>query len=94
MATITVRVDDDTKLQAEMLFEDLGLTMSSAINVFLKKCLMVNSIPFDIKRPTFNEETLRAIVEAEEMANDPNAKGYDSFDALMEDILKDEEAEI
>lgn len=89
MATITVRVDDETKLQAEMLFEDLGLTMSTAVNIFLKKCLAVNGIPFEVKRPSPNEETLRAMLESEQLIHDPNAKAYDCFDKALEDILKD-----
>lgn len=47
---ITVRVDPDTKKEAEELFRDLGLTMSGAITMFLKTAIREGGIPFDIAR--------------------------------------------
>lgn len=47
---ITVRVDPDTKKEAEELFGDLGITMSGAINMFLKTAIREGGIPFDIAR--------------------------------------------
>ena len=47
---ITVRLDSDTKEQAEDLFEDLGMSMSSAITIFLKQCIRKGGIPFEIQR--------------------------------------------
>ena len=48
--TITVRLDTDTKEQAEELFDDLGMSMSSAITIFLKQCIRKGGIPFEIQR--------------------------------------------
>jgi DNA-damage-inducible protein J len=48
--TITVRLDSDTKEQAEELFDDLGMSMSSAITIFLKQCVRKGGIPFEIQR--------------------------------------------
>jgi DNA-damage-inducible protein J len=48
--TITVRLDSDTKQQAEELFDDLGMSMSSAIAIFLKQCVRKGGIPFEIQR--------------------------------------------
>lgn len=48
--TITVRLDEETKEQAEELFDDLGMSMSSAIIVFLKQCVRKGGIPFEIQR--------------------------------------------
>ncbi len=47
---ISVRVDETTKDQVELLFKDLGLTTSGAINIFLKQCLRDGKIPFEISR--------------------------------------------
>ena len=43
---ITVNVDKDTKEEAAKIFNDLGLNMSTAINIFLKACIKDNGIPF------------------------------------------------
>ncbi|MCQ2772165.1 MAG: type II toxin-antitoxin system RelB/DinJ family antitoxin [Bacilli bacterium] len=47
---VTVRVDRETKIEAEELFEDFGLTMSGAINIFLKQCIKDGKIPFEITK--------------------------------------------
>ena len=62
MATtnINIRVDAILKQEAEALFNDLGLNMSSAMNLFLRSAMMHNGIPFEIKRQIPNEETKAA----------------------------------
>ena len=62
MATtnINVRVDAILKQEAEALFNDLGLNMSSAMNLFLRSAIMFNGNPFEIKRQIPNEETKAA----------------------------------
>ena len=45
---VTIRVDKDLKTQAEGLFERLGMNMSTALNVFLRKAVDENAIPFVI----------------------------------------------
>lgn len=57
---INVRVDAILKQEAEALFNDLGLNMSSAMNLFLCSAMMHNGIPFEIKRQIPNEETKAA----------------------------------
>ncbi|MDE6971183.1 MAG: type II toxin-antitoxin system RelB/DinJ family antitoxin [Eubacterium sp.] len=57
---INVRVDAILKQEAEALFNDLGLNMSSAMNLFLRSAIMFNGIPFEIKRQIPNEETKAA----------------------------------
>lgn len=94
MATITVRVDDSIKQQAEKLFDDLGLNMTSAINIFIKKALSVNGIPFDLRRGTYSSETMQAMLESETLMNDPNTKTYNSFSEIMEEIHKENDTEI
>ena len=65
-ATITIRVNSTTKRQAQKLFSNLGLDMSTAINMFLKKSVNEEAIPFEIsttKRP--NLKTRQAMTRAE-----------------------------
>ncbi len=49
MTSITIEVPSDIKKEAEKLFNDLGLDMNTAINMFLKKAIMVQGIPFDFE---------------------------------------------
>ncbi|MBD5464835.1 MAG: type II toxin-antitoxin system RelB/DinJ family antitoxin [Lachnospiraceae bacterium] len=92
MATtnINVRVDSALKQEAEALFSDLGLNMSSAINMFLRSAINHNGIPFEVKRPALNAETKAALDEYEEMKKYPgNYKRYESFDEVLDEVLTD-----
>lgn len=87
---INVRVDTALKQEAEGLFSDLGLTMSSAINMFLRSAINHNGIPFEVKRPTPNAETRAALDEYAEMkANPDKYKRYGSFDEVLDEVLGD-----
>ncbi len=86
MATtnINVRVDSTLKQEAEVLFNDLGLSMSSAINMFLRSAVSHDGIPFEVRRQAPNAETKSALDEYEEMKkNSGNYKRYESFDELL-----------
>jgi len=48
--TVTIRLDPETKAQAEDLFDDLGMSMSSAVIIFLRQAVREGRIPFEIKR--------------------------------------------
>lgn len=92
MATtnINVRVDSLLKKEAESLFSDLGLNMSSAITLFLKSAISSNGIPFEIKRRKPNAETLAALAEYEEMKKNPEKyKRYDSFQEALDEVFAD-----
>ena len=62
MAQINFRIDDDTKRAAETLFKSLGLTMSSAITVFLNQSITERGIPFMVRLPNseYHEKLLQA----------------------------------
>ncbi|MCL2773830.1 MAG: type II toxin-antitoxin system RelB/DinJ family antitoxin [Oscillospiraceae bacterium] len=47
--TINVRVDEDVKKDVEELFGNLGLNLSTAVNIFFRQSLMEEAIPFQIK---------------------------------------------
>ena len=63
MAVINVRTDEMVKEQATQVFNALGLDMSSAVNIFLKKSIMEQGIPFELKLDIPNEVTVKAIKE-------------------------------
>lgn len=89
-ANINVRVDAELKRSAEVLFDDLGLTMSSAITIFLKSAVKHEGIPFEIKRIAPNAETRAALSEFKEMKKNPGKyKRYQSFDEMASEVLAD-----
>ena len=53
MAQISLRVDDEIKRCAERTFDDIGLSMSTAINIFLKAVVRENRIPFELSADPF-----------------------------------------
>lgn len=60
MAQISLRVDDDVKRGAEQTLTDIGLSMSTAINVFLRKVAREGKIPFELTAdPFFTESNMR-----------------------------------
>ena len=85
MAVINIRVNDEVKKEAEIIFKSLGLNMSVAMNLFLKKCISENGIPFDLKLP--NNETMEALEETNKILNgDIERKSYKNVDELFEDL--------
>ena len=89
MATVVLqtRVDTETKLEAESLFDSLGLDITTAIRLFLRQSINQQKIPFDIVPPKYNfsEETLAAIDEARRISKDSSVKSYSSVKELFED---------
>jgi len=84
---INVRLDASLKQEAEELFSELGLNMTSAISMFLRQAVRDQAIPFRVcKYPKPNETTIAAMREAERLAHDPNAKSYTNVEDLLKDL--------
>ena len=85
MAVINIRVNDEVKKEAEIIFKSLGLNMSVAMNLFLKKCINENGIPFDLK--ILNKETIEAMEGTNKILNgDIERKSYKNTNELFEDL--------
>lgn len=81
----SVRMDSDIKKQCEALYGELGMNLTTAINVFLRQSLRVGGFPFEVKLDQPNKETMAAMLEAERIAKNPSVKHYtDVEDALRE----------
>ena len=79
MATTTnfsVRMDNNIKKQCEAMYGELGINLTTAINVFLRQSLRVGGFPFDVRLEQPNKETMAAMLEAERIARDPSVKRY------------------
>ncbi len=90
-ANINLRIEPETKAQAEALFSSFGISVTDAINIFLNTSIMEGGFPFQIKQPKYNKETELAIIEARNIMNG-NIKGnsYNSLDELISDLDKED----
>ena len=89
MATtnISIRMDSDLKAQADALFGEIGMNLSTAFNIcVLRQSLRDGGIPFEISLNQPNKETIAAMLEAERIAKDPSVKGYTNTDELFADL--------
>lgn len=87
MATVSIKMDDITKTKFSEFCESVGLTTSAAINMFAKRVVRDNKIPFEITgAPEPSEQLLAAVKEADEIAKNPNRKGFNSVEALFKDL--------
>ena len=85
--TLNIRVEPNLKKEVETTLNDLGMNIAEAVTIFFKQIVMTESIPFEIKKPRYNRETLEAMEEAKEMMKNPEKyKAFDSVEELMEDL--------
>ncbi|MEH2936372.1 type II toxin-antitoxin system RelB/DinJ family antitoxin [Acutalibacter sp. JLR.KK004] len=82
----SVRMDSEVKKQCEALYNDLGMTLTTAINVFLRQSLRVGGLPFELRKERPNKETIAAMLEAERIVHDPSVKGYDDLAELFAEL--------
>lgn len=79
---ITIRVDSELKQQADSLFADLGMNLSTAFNIFLRQSVREQQLPFNVTKNIPNQTTLNAINSAE---TDEDIYGpFDTVSSLME----------
>ena len=83
---ICVRVDTELKAQAETLFNELGMNLSTAVTVFLRQAVRESRIPFEIKWERPNKETAAAMRDAANLARDEKVKGYEDPAELFRDL--------
>ena len=84
-----IRIDADIKKQATELFKNLGLDMSSAVNMFLYQCVMRDGLPFSVEMPRYSQSTLDAMDEARIISRDSSVKGYTNMEELKKALLED-----
>ena len=90
-SAINVQVDSQTKKQATDILNDLGLSMSTAINLFLKQIIKRDGLPFEVTNPKPSRELIKALKEAEDIINNLDKyKGYRDMDELREALLSDD----
>ncbi|MBP1904459.1 DNA-damage-inducible protein J [Paenibacillus turicensis] len=86
---ISIRMDAELKTQADALFAELGMNISTAFNIFVRQSLREGGLPFDVTLNKPTKETIAAMLEAERIAKDPNVKGYTDLNQLFADLKND-----
>lgn len=85
---VTFRIDDKLKKEAEELFTDLGMSLSTAFNVFIRQAVREQKIPFVISREIPNAKTIAAIKAAD---NEIDVHGpYNDVSEVLEALNADD----
>ena len=82
-----IKLDPDLKRDAQVLFDNLGLSMSAAVSLFLRQSVREQAIPFRVGASVYNDETLEAIRDARQGRN--VSRTFDSVEEMFE-ALDDE----
>ena len=83
---ISIRMDADLKAQADALFAERGMNLSTAFNIFVRQSLREGGIPFEVKLEQPNKETIAAMLEAERIARDPSVKHYSDVEEALREL--------
>lgn len=89
---INVHVDPKDKEEATNILKELGLNMTTLINMTLKQVIKRKAIPFEISLPTFSEKLESALKESEAIEDEykeGKRKGYNNVNEMMRSILND-----
>ena len=85
-----IRIDSTVKEEATALFSELGMDMSSAVNIFLRQCILRGGLPFPVELPKYNQETLEAMKKKKKISRDPDVKGYTNMTDLLAALEADD----
>jgi DNA-damage-inducible protein J len=85
-SNVSFRIDTSIKNQADRLFAELGLNMTTAFNIFLRQAIREGSIPFSVTVNTPNAETVAALLEAERIGRDPSVKRFSDVEEALREL--------
>lgn len=87
--SLTIKLDNETKKEFNEFCEEIGINMTTAINMFIKKVIREQRIPFELSLNKPNLDTLQAIQESEDILNGiKKVKSFNSVEELFEDLNK------
>jgi DNA-damage-inducible protein J len=84
-SAMTVRIDPEIKSQADAVLQYLGMTTSEAVTIFLRQVVLNNGIPFPVKAPAYNAETIAALREAEDIAKNRSHR-FNTAQEMFEEL--------
>ncbi|HEU8010896.1 type II toxin-antitoxin system RelB/DinJ family antitoxin [Streptococcus pneumoniae] len=81
--SISIRLDSEVKEQAQQVFSNLGMDMTTAINIFLRQAIQYQGLPFDVRLDE-NRKLLQALTDLDQNSN--MSQSFESVSDLMEDL--------
>lgn len=86
--TLNVRINKNTKLQAQKIVEKMGLDLSSAVKLFLNKVIMTESIPFEIRTENGFTPAYEAMLLKKAKYTEKYGKRYNNIEAAIRELSK------
>ncbi len=84
--SVSFRIDQELKNKAVALFDQLGLSLSAAIQVFLRQAVREGGLPFEVTTRVPTDTTIAAMLEAERISKDPEAASYHTVEELLKNL--------
>ncbi|CTJ86480.1 TPA: type II toxin-antitoxin system RelB/DinJ family antitoxin [Streptococcus pneumoniae] len=81
--SISIRLDSEVKEQAQQVFSNLGMDMTTAINIFLRQAIQYQGLPFDVRLDE-NRKLLQALTDLDQNRN--MSQSFESVSDLIEDL--------
>lgn len=85
-SNVSFRIDSNLKSQADKLFSELGMNMTTAFNIFLRQSVREGCIPFNITINTPNSDTVAALLEAKEIVKQENVKRFSDVEEALREL--------
>ena len=81
--SMSIRLDSEVKEQAQQVFSNLGMDMTTAINIFLRQAIQYQGLPFDVRLDE-NRKLLQVLTDVDQNCN--MSQSFESVSNLMEDL--------
>ena len=81
--SMSIRLDSEVKEQAQQVFNNLGMDMTTAINIFLRQAIQYQGLPFDVRLDE-NRKLLQVLTDLDQ--NRKMSQSFESVSDLMEDL--------
>ena len=84
----SVRMDSEIKRKCGALYNELGINLTTAINVFLRQSLRSGGFPFDVRLEQPNKDTIAALEEALRISKDSSVQRYSDVEEVLKELKK------
>ena len=81
--SMSIRLDSEVKEQAQQVFNNLGMDMTTAINIFLRQAIQYQGLPFDVRLDE-SRNLLEVLTDLDQNRN--MSQPFESVSDLMEDL--------
>ena len=81
--SMSIRLDSEVKEQAQQVFSNLGIDLTTAINIFLRQAIQYQGLPFDVRLDE-NRKLLEVLTDLDQNRN--MSQSFKSVSDLMEDL--------